>query len=49
MDTMFINSKNSKTDKPNRFRLYLTEKINLKNKSKTIALVNMSVYYTWKM
>ena len=48
MDTIFINSKNSKTDEPNRFRLYLTNKINLENKNKMITLVNTSVYYTWK-
>ena len=48
MDTIFINSKNSKTDEPNRFRLYLTDKINLENKNKMITLVNTSVYYTWK-
>ena len=48
MDTIFMNSKNSKTDEPNKFRLYLTDKINLKNKNKTITLVNTSAYYTWK-
>ena len=48
MDTIFINSKNSKTDESNRFRLYLSDRINLKNKNKTVTLVNMSVYYTLK-
>ena len=48
MDTIFINSSNSKTDKPNRFRYASTDEINLKNKNKTVALANISGFYTWK-
>ena len=45
METIFINTENSKINKPNRLRLNLTDKINLKNKNKkTVALANMSVY-----
>ena len=42
-----MNTENSKTNESNRFRLYFTNKLNLKN-NKTIALANLSVYYTWK-
>ena len=45
MDTTFINTKNSKTTEPNRFRFYFTDKLDLR-KSKTIALANLSIYYT---
>ena len=31
METIFMNTKNSKTNKPHRFRLDLTDKLNLKN------------------
>ena len=31
METVFVNSKNSKTSEPNRFRLNLTDKLNLKD------------------
>ena len=45
MDTIFINSKNSKTY---RLLLNLSEKTNLKRNDKYIALSNLSIYYTWK-
>ena len=37
METIFMNTKNSKTDESQRFRLDLTDKLNLKN-PKTIWL-----------
>ena len=48
METIFMNTENSKTNKPQRFRLDLADKLNLKNPKKNIALVNLSIYYTWK-
>ena len=48
METIFMNSKNSKTNKPHRFKLDLTDKLNLKNPNKNMALANLSIYYTWK-
>ena len=47
MDTIFINTENGKTSEPHRFRLYLTNKLDLR-RSKTIALANLSIYYTWE-
>ena len=44
----FMNTENSKTNKPHRFKLDLADKLNLKNPKKNIALVNLSIYYTWK-
>ena len=43
-----MNTENSKTNEPHRFRLDLTDKLNLKNPNKNMALVNLSIYYTWK-
>ena len=48
METIFMNAENSKTNEPHRFRLDLVDKRNLKNPKKNIALVNLSIYYTWK-
>ena len=50
METVFVNSKNSKTSEPNRFRLNLTDKLNLKDpkKKKKMVLTNLSIYYSWK-
>ena len=42
------NSENSKTSEPHRFQLDLTDKRNLKNPNKNMALANLSIYYTWK-
>ena len=43
-----MNSKNSKTNEPHRFRLDLTNKLNLKDPKKNMALANLSIYYIWK-
>ena len=48
METIFLNTENSKTNEPHRFRLDLTDKLNLKNPKKNMALANLSIYYTWK-
>ena len=43
-----MNTENSKTNKPHRFKLDLTDKLNLKNPNKNMVLANLSIYYTWK-
>ena len=43
-----MNTKNSKTNEPHRFKLDLTDKLNLKDPKKNMALANLSIYYTWK-
>ena len=43
-----MNTENSKTSEPHRFKLDLTDKLNLKNLNKNMALANLSIYYTWK-
>ena len=48
MDTIFINSENSKTFKPHVLILKLTNKLDLRMREKVIAVSNLSIYYTWK-
>ena len=48
METFFMNTKNSKTNEPNRFKYDLMDKLDLKNPNKNMALGNLSIYYTWK-
>ena len=46
MDTIFMNSENSKTPKPHVLILKLTNKLRIGEK--IIALSNLSIYCTWK-
>ena len=48
MDTIFMNSKNSKTSNPHVLILKLTNKLDLRIGGKVIALSNRSIYYTWE-
>ena len=48
MDTIFMNSENSKTPKPHVLILKLTYKLDLRIGQMIIALSNLSIYYTWK-
>ena len=43
-----MNTENSKTNEPHRLKLDLTDKLNLKNPNKNMALANLIIYYTWK-
>ena len=48
MDTIFMNSENSRTLKPHILILKLTDKLGLRMRKKVIALSNLTIYYTWK-
>ena len=48
METIFMNTEDSKMDESHRFKKDLTDKLNLKNTKKNMALANLSIYYTWK-
>ena len=43
-----MNTANSKTKDLNKFVYNFTDKLNLKNPNKNIALANLKIYYTWK-
>ena len=47
MDTVFMNSENSRTLEPHILKLKLTDKLDLRLDKKVIALSNVSMYYTW--
>ena len=48
MNTIFMNSENSKSSKPHVLILNLTDKIDLRRGEKSVALSNLSIFYTWK-
>ena len=48
MNTIFMNSENSKSSKPHVLILNLTDKIDLRRGEKRVALSNLSIYYSWK-
>ena len=48
MDTIFMNSENSKNSEPHVLIRKLTNKLDLRIGEKVIALSNLSIYYTWK-
>ena len=48
MDTLSVNSKNSKTSAPYVLILKLTDKLHIRRGEKSTALSNLSIYYTFK-
>ena len=44
METNFMNTENSRASELHRFKLDLTDEINLKNPNKNMALANLSIY-----
>ena len=48
MDTIFMNSDNSKSSEPHILKLKLASKLDLQLGEKVIALLNLSIYYRWK-
>ena len=48
MDTIFMNSENSRTSERHILKLKLTVKLDLRIDEKVVALSNLSIYYTWK-
>ena len=48
MDTIFMDSENSKNSEPHVLIPKLTNKLDLRIREKTIALSNVRIYYTWK-
>ena len=43
-----MNALNSKTNESNKSIYQFTDKLNLENPNKNMALANLSIYYTWK-
>ena len=47
MDTIYMNSENSKTSELYVLILNLTDKLDLRRGENSIALLNLSIFYTW--
>ena len=43
-----MNTENSRRNESNKFIYRFTDKLNLKNPNKNMALPNLSIYYKWK-
>ena len=48
MNTIFMNSENSRTSQQHVLILKLTDKLDLRRGETIIALSNLSIYHTWK-
>ena len=48
MDTIFMNSENSRTSEYHVLILKLADKLDLRSDQKSVALSNLSIYYTWR-
>ena len=48
MDAIFMNSENSRTSEYHVLELKLADKLDLRKGQKSVALSNLSIYYTWR-
>ena len=48
METIFMNTKNSKTNESHQFILNLSQRLSLGSLDIHVALQNLSINYTWK-
>ena len=48
METIFLNTENTKTNESHKFVLNLSQSLDLKSSNKYVALQNLSIYYTWE-
>ena len=46
METLFMNTKNSKNNESHKFKYDLIDKLDLRNPNKNMELANLSIYYT---
>ena len=47
METIFLNTKKSKTNEPHKFILNLSQILDLRSSNKHVALQNLYIYYTY--
>ena len=48
METIFMNTENIRANKPHKFVLNLSQRLDLRSSDKHVALENLYIYYTWK-
>ena len=46
METMFMNTENTKTNELHKFVFILSQRLDIKSSNKHVPLQNLSVYYT---
>ena len=44
METIFVNTENSKANEPHKFVLNLSQKLDLRSLDKDVAILNWSIY-----
>ena len=49
MDTTFMNTENSRTSEYHVLILKLADELDLRRSQKSVALSNLSIYYTWSI
>ena len=49
MDTIFVNSENNRTSEYHVLLLKRADKLDLRRGQKSVALSNLSTYYTWRI
>ena len=47
-ETIFMQTESGKTSEPHKFKMDLTDKLNLKNPNKNMTLANLSIYDIWE-
>ena len=47
METIFMNTENSKTNESHKFLLNLSQRLDLTSLGRHVALQNLTFYYTW--
>ena len=48
MDTIFMDSENSRTSEYHVLQFKLANKLDLRKDQKSVAISNLSIYYTWR-
>ena len=46
METIFMNTENSKTNEPHKFVLNFPQRLDLKSSNKHVAFQSLCIYYT---
>ena len=47
METIFMNTENSKTNEPHKFALNFSKRVVLTSSNEHVALQNVSICYAW--
>ena len=48
METIFMNTENSKKNEPHKFILNFSQRLDLRSSDKHVTLLNLSISYMWE-